>query len=138
MSTLNNYRASSIARSHDQYRIMELSSKLESADPHGLVSILYDELMRSLDIVAAMLKPGCIGLLTVHVTRAKSILLALAGSLDFEEGREIAEILSPIYRAMILQIGQIVETNDTARLSELRSGLRDISAAWNALKPSNA
>jgi flagellar secretion chaperone FliS len=129
------YRNPSIAKGPNQYRLLELSSKLESADQHSLVAILYEELLRSLDVLAAALRHGRNLSCEHHVVRAKSILIALSTSLDFEQGQLIAATLDGVYRAMMKQLDQVVFNQAEEKLSELRSGVLNVSDAWNAIIP---
>jgi flagellar secretion chaperone FliS len=129
------YRNPSIAKGPNQYRLLELSSKLESADQHSLVAILYEELLRSLDVLAAALRQGRNLSCEHHVVRAKSILIALSTSLDFEQGQLIAATLDGVYRAMMKQLDQVVFNQAEEKLSELRSGVLNVSDAWNAIIP---
>jgi flagellar secretion chaperone FliS len=127
------YRNPSIAHGPNQYRLLELSSKLESSDQHGLVAILYEELLRSLDVLAAALRQGRDLSREHHAVRAKSILIALSSSLDFDQGQVIATTLDGIYHAMIRQLDQAIDNNDEEKLSELRAGVLIVSDAWHAI-----
>jgi flagellar secretion chaperone FliS len=133
IGALKMYRKPVNANGPNQYRILELRSKLESANPHGLVTILYEELMLSLDVLAAALRQGRVLLHEHHAFRAKSILIALSSSLDFDEGKSIAAILEKVYRAMIKQLDQAINNQDLKKLEELRSGIINVSDAWNSI-----
>ncbi len=115
------------------YRLVELSSRLESADPHKLVSILYEELLRSLDVMAAELRQGRTLVREKHADRACSILLTLSASLDFERGGDLSVTLDGVYRAMMAQLKLVIEKQDEAKLAELRMGAVGVSDAWNAI-----
>ena len=128
------YHNSRVANPQRHYQILELSSKLESADPHGLVSILYDELLRSLDVVAAALKQGRDISYERQSERAKSILLALSASLNFENGNSVADVLDGVYRAMLTQLTQAITDGSAEKLADLRAGKVEVSAAWQSIK----
>jgi flagellar secretion chaperone FliS len=119
----------------EHYRIVELNSKLESADPHKLVCILYEELLRSLDVMAAAFRQGRTLAREKHAGRAGSILLTMSASLDFERGGNLSVILDDVYRAMMAQLKLVIERQDEVKLAELRMGALGLSEAWNAIGP---
>jgi flagellar secretion chaperone FliS len=119
-----------LAKARDHYAQLELASRLDSAGPHALVGILYEELMRSLDVlIAAHGRERPLGN-ELHTARATSILIALGGSLDLDSGGEVARSLDTVYRAMNAQLRRIVQTADGTRLVSLRSDVAMIAAAW--------
>ena len=128
------YQNSRAANPQRHYQILELSSKLESADPHGLVRILYDELLRSLDVMTAALGYGRDISHERQSERAKSILLALSASLNFENGNSVADVLDGVYRAMIAQLTQAITDESAEKLGDLRAGIMEVSAAWRSIK----
>ena len=119
------------ARAH--YQSVDLTSQIESASPHGLVSILLNELLKSLDAMAAACRRGDYSQRGTRQARALSILHGLEGSLDFDQGGEIAESLAAIYREarrLTLQAGR---DNDAEAVERARSMLDEIASAWNAI-----
>ena len=120
------------ARAH--YQALDLSSRVEGASPHALVAMLYDELLGSLDIIAAAMRRDA-DITHVHsADRARSILIALIGSLDHQNGGPLAQTLGAVYRAMIGQLAKAVTEHDINKLHILREGVLDVATAWNALR----
>lgn len=60
-----------IASQH--YRMLELKSRVESASPHGLVGLLYEELIRSLDLALFAARKGQALIGNTHLVKAGSI-----------------------------------------------------------------
>ncbi len=110
------------------YQELALSSRLEAASPHQLVSMLYEELIVALDILNAswpkLATPG----------QASSILIALEASLDFDQGGALALNLASIYRAMHSELTQAVRHQDQSRLGRLREGAAELYTAWQQIK----
>ncbi len=127
----NHYAQMAKARSH--YRSLDLASRLEGAGPHGLVAILYDELLSSIDVLAAALRQGRDVSREPHVERARSILVALIGSLDFDKGGTLAPVLAKVYRSMMGQLAIVVAEGDADKLDELRDGIANVGDAWAKL-----
>jgi flagellar secretion chaperone FliS len=127
----NSFAQFAKAKSH--YQTLDLVSRLEGANPHGLVAILYEELLGSIDVIASALRQGRDVSREAHVERARSILVALIGSLDFEKGGRLAQTLSQVYRSMMGQLAIVVAEGDLDKLGELRDGVADVEGAWRSL-----
>jgi flagellar secretion chaperone FliS len=115
------------------YRMLELTSRVESASPHGLVGLLYEELLRALDLAVASANAGKMFSGNMHVTRALTIIVALEGSLDMEKGGDLAVTLARIYRACRQGIHEASRNQDAGRLSEIRGAISDIAYSWQAM-----
>lgn len=115
--------------------MLELKSRVESSGPHGLVGLLYEELLRSLDVVIASSGASCLSPTNKHIEKATSILVALEASLDFNEGGHLASTLSRIYRACRVGLTDAAKTGDGQKLSEIRDAVSTIAYAWRALSP---
>ena len=122
-----------LMRARNQYRSLELASRIEGASPHALVAILYEELLRSLDVLGAALRQGRDIGREAHSQRARSILTTLTASLDFEQGAAVADTLASVYRAMALQLSTALTHGDGAKLKELRDGVAAIATSWGQL-----
>ena len=115
------------------YQDLALSSRLEAATPHALVSLLYEELIITLDVLKAATanrpspKPGS------SAARASSILVSLEASLDFEQGGQLAQTLAGIYRTMQAELTLVIRHQDQARLAVLREGVTDLYQAWRQI-----
>lgn len=122
-----------IASQH--YRMLELKSRVESASPHGLVGLLYEELIRSLDLALFSTRKGHDLSGNSHVAKASSILVALEGSIDFDAGGELAATLARVYGACRKGLNEATKNKDEQKLSEVRDAIGDIFYAWQALQP---
>ncbi len=125
--------SSQFARARNHYRSLDLVSRLEGASPHGLVAILYDELLCSLDVIAAALRQGRDVSREPNVERARSILVALTGSLDFDHGGSLSQTLAQVYRSMMGQLAIVIAEGDAEKLDELRDAVADVGDAWRRL-----
>lgn len=115
------------------YQNIDLSSRIEGASPHKLVAILFDEVLKTLDAMAAAAERGDKGQVASRQARALSILGGLEGSLDMERGGEIAQSLASIYREarrLTLNAGREC---DAEQVVHVRAMLHDIATAWEAI-----
>ncbi len=117
------------------YQQLEAASRAGVGGPHALVAVLYEELLRSLDIVIASAsepRGEAAGVASdIHVARARSILSALEDSLDFDNGGTFAPVLARIYRAAAKELASADRTCE--KLVEYRAAFSTISYAWTAL-----
>jgi len=126
------------ARTHpaiasEHYRTLELESRITSANPHGLISIMYEELLRTLDLLMLVHKRGNPISGSVHHGKAVSIIIALDSSIDFNNGGELAKVLQRIYHSALRALNDAVSNNDVSGIEEVRTAISDIAYAWNAL-----
>jgi flagellar secretion chaperone FliS len=127
------YGRPNLLRAQSQYKSLELASRVEGASPHALVGILYDELLRSLDVLGAALRQGREIAREPSAARARSILMALSASLDFDQGGSVAQTLGGVYRAMTRQLLEVIADGDATKLIELRDGVETIAQSWKRL-----
>jgi flagellar secretion chaperone FliS len=121
------------ALASQHYRSLEIASRVDEANPHALVGLLYEELLGSLDVVIAKFAREPVTASNAHVTRARSILVALEGSLDFDKGGALAPVLARVYRAAGRELSESVASGNTAKLTELRTAISNIAFAWASL-----
>lgn len=117
----------------NSYQNIDLSSRIEGASPHRLVAILFDELLKALDAMAAAAQRGDRGQLGVRQSRALSILHGLESSLDMQSGGEVAQSLALIYgeaRRLTLVAGR---EGDAEQVMKVRAMLEEISSAWDEI-----
>jgi flagellar secretion chaperone FliS len=121
------------ALASQHYRMLDLQSRVASASPHGLVGLLYEELLRSLDLIVAKHAQGRAIAGSSHLAKALSILVALEGSLDFTNGGELAPLLHRIYRSATRGLNEAARNHDIAKIKDARVAISDIAYAWQAL-----
>jgi flagellar secretion chaperone FliS len=123
------------------YRDVDVAARVEGATPHGLIAIMFEELLKSLGTLE-MVERTC-----DHVrrnaaqSRVISLLHGLESALDSDRGGEIAANLKRIYneaRRLVTTAG----ANRAIALKQARQMLAIVAAAWdeighsvNAAKP---
>jgi flagellar biosynthetic protein FliS len=114
-----------------RYQEIDLGGRVGSADPHSLVTLLYDELIASLDIISRSLAVGGPIDLPRH-SRALALLGALESGLDLKAG-SLALSLAQIYRQMQRRLATARDGN-LAAVNEVAEGVRNLRDAWKAIK----
>ena len=116
-----------------RYASVHAGSRVESATPHGLVKILFDELMLAMDASALAMERGDRAKANDKYIRTLSIIHALDSSLDFDHGGDIAIGLAQIYREtrrLMISAHQSGHANDVRKAYSL---IAEIADAWNRI-----
>lgn len=116
-----------------RYRDIDISSKVEGASPHRLIAVLYEELMKTLETIAAGLNAGSSATrpgMPERRARSLSILMGLESSLDHKQGGELAGGLAAIYREARRLIGDGMRQQDPKRIIQARDMIGEIADAW--------
>ena len=123
----NNYK-----KIADVYKSTERNALAESEDPHKLVLVMFDALIKSIEIYVDNIdvKEADLELRSKHFSRALTIIYSLQSSLDFEKGGEIADNLFQTYEfARQMVIGSIKTMDETGPKRAI-SLLSEIREAW--------
>ena len=115
------------------YQEAEQDFLVEGADPHGLVQILYTELIQSLDRTHVAIDQKDFVSRATHMTKVLSILHVLALSLDFDKGGDVAISLSRLYEWARRRVIEGSRENMLQPLEEVRKAMADISDAWSTI-----
>jgi flagellar secretion chaperone FliS len=117
-----------------RYQRVDVSSRVEGADPHELVSILYDELLRALDAMAVAAERGDYVKRGERQAMALRLISGLELSLDFDQGGDIAAGLARVYREARRLVIAAGRENDPAKIGQAREMLGGIAEAWSAIR----
>ena len=117
------------------YQNAERQAFAESDDPHALIAILFDELLRQMRHFAREVEEGSGKNLgrNEHFSRALTILYGLQSSLNFEAGGEIANNLFRLYEYSRQQLLNTTQTENSTGLNAAIESLDVIRDAWQQL-----
>ena len=118
-----------------RYRDIDVAARVQGATPHGLVLIMFEELLKGIDTLQAAQAAHDAARANAAQARAISLLHGLESSLDYARGGEIAENLGRIYREARRLIGPTPGVDRQAALVQARDMLATVSSAWEAIGP---
>jgi flagellar protein FliS len=124
---MGTYSATMARRFYEEHTV-------NTASPVKLVVLLYDGAIRFLKLAERAFAEGDRALARMHIGKAEKIILELLGSLNFEDGGEIAENLFVLYRFVLRECARMSGENYEEVLPgviRILSGLRD---AWKNLE----
>ena len=105
----------------------------ESENPHALITVLFDELIRSMRLYISNANYGELTE-SEHFVRALTILYGLQSSLDFENGGEIADNLYRLYEYARQQLLLTTKGEDTSGVSAAIDAIENIREAWHKIE----
>ena len=119
----------------DAYKSTERNALVETEDPHQLVLIMFDALIKSMEIYVENIDVAKADLeaRSKHFSRALTIIYSLQSSLDFEKGGDIADNLFQTYefaRQMIIGSIKDMKPEGPERAIKL---LTEIRLAWSQM-----
>ncbi len=118
-----------------RYRDIDVAARVQGATPHGLVLIMFDELLKGLDVLQAAEAAQDFARRNATQARVVSLLHGLESSLDFAKGGEIADNLGRIYREARRLLGPTPGIERQSALAQARDMLSTVSSAWEAIGP---
>lgn len=98
-----------------------LENQVNSADPIGLVQLLYSAAIDALRQARTYLEQGLIQERSAAISKGMQIVLELQGSLDMEQGGDIAAVLAQLYAYIQ---GRLAEANAQQKRAPLDEALQ--------------
>jgi len=118
------------------YRNADRQAAAESDNPHALIAVLFDELLRNMrqflnhmDQTETQKSES-----NDNFSRSLTILYGLQSSLNFEQGGEIAENLFRLYEYARQQLLSAMRTGETAGTMAAIEALENIRDAWQQIE----
>jgi len=123
-------------RSAAAYKRVNIETSVDSADPHRLISLLFEALQRSLNAAQDAIKRADVIAKIKHIDNAVRILdEGLKAPLNLKDGGEIAANLNNLYDYCINRLVFANLKNDAAVVKEVIQIIQPIASGWNEIKP---
>jgi flagellar protein FliS len=117
------------------YRAIGIETGVDSADPLGLVVMLYDGAIQAIMRAEGALANGAIEARGMYTSKAIDIITqGLLASLDLRVGGPLAESLSALYNYMGRRLFAANLKGDPAAYVEVRTLLNDLRSSWSTLR----
>ena len=125
----------SLRRQMQAYKNADRDAVAESDNPHALIAVLFDELLRHMRLFVGEVEQGVVEKSGVseHFSRSLTILYGLQSSLNFEQGGEIANNLFRLYEYARQQLLATMRTNEIAGTQAAIEALENIRDAWREI-----
>lgn len=121
-----------------QYKQTGVTSAVLDADPHRLISLLFAGARERLRMAALCMRNGDMARKGQAVREVCLIIGSLDGSLDHENGGDVATSLGALYEYAQRRLIEANLNNDPEILLEIDGLIGQVEAGWNAIAPSAA
>lgn len=122
-----------INKALDQYKSVDLNTAVEAASPHQLIGMLFRGALEALAKAAGSIERKEVEKRTRSINKACEIIVTLKGSLNFEQGGEIATNLDNLYSYMLGTLMEANSQNDAAKVKEVSELIATIAEGWSQI-----
>lgn len=118
------------------YKKVGLESIVASADPHKLISMLFEGALLAIADARNDMMRKDIPAKGAAISHAIAIIgEGLHASLDKNAGGELAQSLASLYDYMVMRLVAANLNNDVAALDEVKHLLSGLQDAWDSIRP---
>ncbi len=119
----------------NQYRSVDVQSKVAASSPHSLVAMLLDGILHKLALASGAMERADISAQGQALSGGIRIVDSLRASLDYNKGGELAKNLGAIYDYIERRLLEANASSDPGIISEVRSLIDQIKSGWDAIPP---
>lgn len=110
-----------------------VKSQVAAADNYTLIKMLMQGALERLAKAKGAIERKDLEGKAENIAKASAIITALSGSLDFEQGGEVALNLASLYDYMVGRITDASIEKSVEPLDEVMMLLREIKSAWDSI-----
>lgn len=118
------------------YQQTSVAGRVESADPHQLITLLLDGAIERIALARGHLRRGDVPAKGAAVTKAVAIMGELRVSLDHKAGGALAQRLDSLYDYITRRLLFAQLNNDDQTLAECMDLLDPVRKGWNGIRGS--
>ncbi len=123
------------ARAAAAYRRVAAETSVQGADPHQLVSLLFEALLRHIQTAQGAMGRQDIGARGEAIGKAVRIIEeGLKAGLNLRAGGEVAANLFQLYEYCVLRLTQANLRNDRQALDEVLALIEPVAQSWQHIK----
>jgi flagellar secretion chaperone FliS len=127
------------SRQRQAYQDVQVTTGVAAANPHQLITMLFDGLVDALAQAKGAMRAGNIEAKGAAIQRAVRIIdEGLKSCLNMQEGGPLASDLNDLYAYMTLRLTRANLHNDEAALVEVGSLVDPLRTAWATISPREA
>lgn len=115
------------------YQKEALKTRVAGADRYQLIQMLMMGAIEKMVIAKVSIERQDLEAKSENISKASAIITSLRDCLDFEVGGEVVENLYALYSYMLDLLLDASLENDTTKLEEVISLIKEIKAGWDAI-----
>jgi len=117
----------------DAYANNYVETAVSEATPHKLIEMLYDGVIKNLNLAKVFIEQKNFEKKSEHVNKALAILNSLRAGVDLERGGEVAGNLYDLYDYCYRTLFAASSKNDAVAVSEVLEHIETVSSAWKQM-----
>lgn len=117
------------------YQEVGVRSGLDEANPHRLIQMLMEGVLDRVARARGHMERGETAPKGEQISRAVTILEGLRLCLDSSQSQDLAERLEQLYDYMQRRLAEANLHNDTEKLDEVLSLMKEIKSGWDGIPP---
>ncbi|MGN0921472.1 MAG: flagellar export chaperone FliS [Cellvibrio sp.] len=118
-----------------RYSSVKVHSGVEAASPHRLIQMLFEGALERIAQAKGAMQQNNIARKGELIIKAINIVGGLQGSLNDNQGGDLAKSLDSLYDYIIRRLTQANRENDIEMLDECAKLLGEIKVGWDAIGP---
>ena len=115
------------------YQSISVESVINTANPHTIISMLFDGIFKSLSITRGAIERKDLSIKSSQLNKAISILRSLQDSLDTESQPKISEIFYDLYTYCIDRLMEVSTSLNCSILDDVVDLLKPVADAWKEI-----
>ena len=116
------------------YQQVNTQTSVTDADPHRLIQLLLNGALERINMAKGRIEAKDYAGKGNLISKTMEIVGALKGSLDFEQGGELAGNLEALYDYIERGLLEASVRNDPEKLEEMADLLRTIKSGWEGIR----
>lgn len=112
------------------YQSINVESSINSADPHTIISMLFDGIFQSVSVAKGAIERKDLATKSTQLNKAMSILRSLQDSLDRESEPKISGNFYDLYAYCIDRLTEVSVSLDCSILDDIVNLLKPLADAW--------
>lgn len=117
----------------DQYNTVNIKTAVSEASPHDLITMLFDGAITAITRAKGLMEQKQMEAKGEQIAKASRILVHLKGSLNMDEGAEVAVNLDSLYDYMIQRLATANIELNSGMLDEVSGLIREVKSGWEGM-----
>lgn len=120
-------------KSLQSYRKVSLDSEIAVASPHRIIQMMFEGALQRIAQARYAIEKNDIENKGIFISKTIGIITGLNGSLNMDDGGDIAGNLANLYDFMLRRLSEANINNDLLALDDVTEILLTIKEGWDAI-----
>jgi len=116
------------------YTSTKAATSVHDASPHKLISLLFEACQENLAVAKGAMQRGEVKKKTESIKKAMDIVVRLQGSLNLDDGGQIARNLDDLYTFCVNRLAMANASNDESMIDEVFRVIAELKLGWSQIE----